>query len=346
MTELYIIRHAEAEGNVFRRFHGQYNSLLTPRGYLQRACLEKRFSDIAIDACYSSDLTRASLTSRAIYVPKKLQLQRRKDLRECDVGAWEDLSFGELAVRYPLEMYHFLYDFEKLKCTDGESFWTMTDRFISAIKQIAAQHDGETVAIFAHGAVIKGALLRLFFWNDRDSLPLSDNTGVSRLFFDGNEFTYDYVNDASHLPYELTTEYMQRWWSKDSLVTDANLCFVPLRQWEGDLDGICVPATDPEGVCLLALIGQIPVGIVSCSACHGDSVTILGMSLKQEMAGRYYADQMLGEVFSYARKHGATYLKAVPGVYPEDILERYGFSDSDLSRSIDANHFDWNDLSW
>ena len=33
MTTVYIIRHAEAEGNVYRRCHGQYDGLLTPRAY-------------------------------------------------------------------------------------------------------------------------------------------------------------------------------------------------------------------------------------------------------------------------------------------------------------------------
>ena len=34
-TTVYIIRHAEAEGNVYRRCHGQYNALLTTRAYKQ-----------------------------------------------------------------------------------------------------------------------------------------------------------------------------------------------------------------------------------------------------------------------------------------------------------------------
>ena len=76
MTTIYLIRHAEAEGNVFRRFHGQYDGLLTPRGLQQAKCLEKRFENIAIDACFSSDLTRTCLTSRAIYMPKGLHLHR------------------------------------------------------------------------------------------------------------------------------------------------------------------------------------------------------------------------------------------------------------------------------
>ena len=35
-TTVYIIRHAEAEGNVYRRCHGQYDALLDPR--VQSSC--------------------------------------------------------------------------------------------------------------------------------------------------------------------------------------------------------------------------------------------------------------------------------------------------------------------
>ena len=51
-TTVYIIRHAEAEGNVYRRCHGQYNALLTTRAYKQlpylasglRMCRSRRFT--------------------------------------------------------------------------------------------------------------------------------------------------------------------------------------------------------------------------------------------------------------------------------------------------------------
>ena len=42
---VYIIRHAEAEGNIYRRCHGLYDSLLTPRAYQQLPCLAKRFEN-------------------------------------------------------------------------------------------------------------------------------------------------------------------------------------------------------------------------------------------------------------------------------------------------------------
>ena len=37
MTTVYMVRHAEAEGNLYRRVHGWYNSLITDNGYRQIA---------------------------------------------------------------------------------------------------------------------------------------------------------------------------------------------------------------------------------------------------------------------------------------------------------------------
>ena len=42
MTTIYLIRHAEAEGNLYRRIHGRYNALVTETGFKQIACLEAR----------------------------------------------------------------------------------------------------------------------------------------------------------------------------------------------------------------------------------------------------------------------------------------------------------------
>ena len=44
MTTIYLVRHAEAEGNLYRRIHGWYNSKITEKGYRQIAALEKRRS--------------------------------------------------------------------------------------------------------------------------------------------------------------------------------------------------------------------------------------------------------------------------------------------------------------
>ena len=99
MTRIYLIRHAEAEGNLYRIAQGQSNSILTDRGWRQVKALEKRFADIQIDAVYSSDLYRTCATASALYQPRNLPLHRTKALREIcrsSVTAARNRLLGEL----------------------------------------------------------------------------------------------------------------------------------------------------------------------------------------------------------------------------------------------------------
>ena len=96
MTQVYLIRHAEAEGNLYRMAQGQYNSILTDRGRRQVQALEARFRDIPVDAVYSSDLVRTPLPAGAICIPKNLPLRLDPGLREIHMGDWEDKTWGEV----------------------------------------------------------------------------------------------------------------------------------------------------------------------------------------------------------------------------------------------------------
>ena len=100
-TTVYIIRHAEAEGNVYRRCHGQYNALLTTRAYKQLPYLAKRFENVPLAAVYSSDLFRARVTAQAVAEPHHLSVETRPVLREIDMGDWEDIPWAELPHTWP-----------------------------------------------------------------------------------------------------------------------------------------------------------------------------------------------------------------------------------------------------
>ena len=99
MTTLYLIRHAEAEGNLYRRIHGWYDALITDNGYRQIKALEGRFSEVPVDAVYSSDLFRTKTTARAVYEPKGLELRTAPGLREVHMGDWEDHPWGRFGRR-------------------------------------------------------------------------------------------------------------------------------------------------------------------------------------------------------------------------------------------------------
>ena len=106
MTEIYLIRHAQAEGNLYRRIHGQYDSLVTELGRRQIAALEARFAPVQIDAVYSSDLIRAMETAKAVSAPKGLPLHTTPALREVNLGVWEDACWGDAEQRDAEQLAH------------------------------------------------------------------------------------------------------------------------------------------------------------------------------------------------------------------------------------------------
>lgn len=341
MTELYLIRHGEAEGNVFRRIHGQYNSLLTPRGQRQVEYVQKRFQSIRIDGCYSSDLTRTSLTARSIYLPKRLELKRDPRFREVDIGIWEDIPFRFLEKFQSKSIWNFNHDPMRWTNPGAESFDEYTQRFIEGMRDAAQEHDGGAVAIFAHGAVIRGTLMRLFFGNDMNKLPYCDNTGVCKLLYDKGQFTFAYLNDNSHIPQELSTFAMQSWWRATDNRKDANLYYLPYTSSMKLPHGLAVPEMDTRGFSLAAYLDEEPIALVSMGPPEGDCGRILGMTLQEGMGGRYYGDQLLGAAFSHFRRLGCKRLAVNPGQYPDDIVRRYGFDNVTGARSIDPLAFDW-----
>lgn len=341
MTEIYLIRHGEAEGNVFRRMHGHYNSLLTPRGQAQVKCVEKRFENVRIDACYASDLTRASLTARGIYIPKKLPLQRDRRFRELNVGVWDDLTFGYLNRCESQRMQQFNQDPVHWHVPGAETFDEYTQRFIEGMTQAAQNHDGGAIAIFSHSAVMRGVLLRLFYGGKKATMPMSDNAGVSKIRYEKGRFSWEYLGDNSHIPPELSTYHVQSWWRKNNLQKEANLYFLPYCKDMALPKELIIPPWDDRGALMAAILQDRPIGLVSMGPTEGSTGRILGMSLLREYEGRFYGDQLLGCAVSHFRRLGCRNLTLTPGDYPEQIIKSYEFDPVHLRRSFDADAFDW-----
>ena len=159
MTKLYLIRHAEAEGNLYRIAHGHCNGLITNyRGYQQIDALRERFRDVDIDAVYSSDLYRTQITARAIWLPKSLPLQLEPAFREICMGPWEDHTWHELNVKYPEEMYNFNRRADLWRVPGAETAQQVVDRFIPALERVARRHEGGAVAVFSHGMALRTVL--------------------------------------------------------------------------------------------------------------------------------------------------------------------------------------------
>ncbi len=214
MTTVFLVRHAEAEGNLYQRIHGQYDSLLTGNGYRQIEALEKRFEDIALDAIYSSDLFRARTTAKALCQQKGLPLIEREDLREMSLGDWEDKTWGEMFIEQKEQMVLFSKSHFDFNVTGGESFEALQNRITNAILDIAKKHTDESIAIVSHGMAIRMAWAHFSKAEDYNTLEHSDNTAVTKLEIVGDEVTVSFANDNSHLDESISTFAKQKWWKK------------------------------------------------------------------------------------------------------------------------------------
>ena len=231
MTTVYLIRHAEAEGNLYRRVHGWYDSLITENGYRQIAALRGRFADIHIDAVYSSDLFRTMTTAKAVYLSHGLELHTDPGLREISLGAWEDKPWGELERCDAMNLIRFNHSSPDFRVEGGETFAQVQARLKGTVLRLAAAHPGQTIALFSHGTAIRclQAALRGLGPGEMDGLGHSDNTAVSCLKWDGAAFQLAFEGDNSHLDPAISTLARQSWWRRDGKrAEDVNLWFRPL----------------------------------------------------------------------------------------------------------------------
>lgn len=331
MTTIYLIRHAEAEGNLYRRIHGWYNSLITDNGLRQIAALEERFRDIPIDAVYSSDLYRTCTTAQAVYVPKGLELHTDPGLRELNLGDWEDRTFGSVRRTDPRQMELFNRTDPAWEVKNAERFSRLGERVYGAVRRIAERHPDQTVALFSHGMALRQFLGKVKNVPPEEwhSMPHGDNTAVSRLTWDGERFEIQLEMDNSHLPEEISTLARQSWWRKDKkAAADVNLWFRP-AVWPQDR--ALYPGGEEPRNLTVAMSGDRAVGFFLTDPeryREEKAGYIKLLSLLPEDRGRGLGIQLVGEAVSGYRNAGRDRLR-LP--CPSDnegarrFFQKYGF---------------------
>lgn len=217
MTRIYLIRHAEAEGNVKRVFQGHIDADISPKGKKQLEKLAERFAHIHLDALYASPLRRAYKTAQAVDSVQNLPITTIKGLMEINGGCWEGQPFLELPERFPRDhetWVHRPWDFAP---PDGEPMRQVYARMWEAISGIARKHPGKTVGVASHGCAIRNYLCRARGWSIErlNEVAWCDNTAVSIIEYHNNgQVQITMENDASHLDEELSTFAKQTWWRK------------------------------------------------------------------------------------------------------------------------------------
>lgn len=218
MVELYLIRHAEAMGNVKEFFQGSLDVEISSKGFKQLEELKSRFKDVSLDAIYSSPLKRAVQTAQAINEYHVLNIGIVDNIKEINGGDFEGKTWEDIPKEYPQQYECWVKNQIDFKAPNGETMQDVYNRMVSAMNGIVTDslnlNRDVSIAVVSHGCAIKNYQCYL---NHADISYMSqigwaDNTSVSKVEFKTlSDWKVIYLNDSSHLSQENSTIRYSNW---------------------------------------------------------------------------------------------------------------------------------------
>jgi phosphoserine phosphatase len=199
-TTILLIRHGETAWNRRKVFRGTYDIPLNENGRNQAHLVAEALKSHQIDAVYTSPLSRARETAELVISSHGVDVITDSRLLDFSYGDWTGLEDAEVAKRWPKEYKAWTSQPETLRVPGGDTLEEIFQQSFGAMEELAAKHDGQTIALFAHRVVNKllvlGALgLKL----DRFGFIRQDNCCMNEFKRIENGYVIISVNDTSHL---------------------------------------------------------------------------------------------------------------------------------------------------
>ena len=168
-TKLLFVRHGQSVANIENEWGGHCDYDLTETGEKQAEIMARFLNEkYKCDAVFSSDLIRAQKTATAIAKPLGLTVKCDNRLREIYGGLWDGMTFDFIAENYEKEFLLWQKDMSMVHPPQGESVYDLQERAMQAVREIAENNYGKTVAVVAHRVIFR--TLQCVWQN----IPLSD----------------------------------------------------------------------------------------------------------------------------------------------------------------------------
>ena len=197
-TIIYMIRHAKSIANDNGMFGGMTDYDLSQEGLKQAEALADRLRDYEVDKIYCSPLKRAIQTITPTAKMKNMDINIVDNLREINVGTWEDILRDDLRKMYP----------EENKYIDETEFYTgmagqeetidVANRMYDAILEIAKDNLNKNVIVTSHVVAMRAFLCKIMnipFEQTKEKIGHLGNTSISKVIYDDetNEFEVEYL---------------------------------------------------------------------------------------------------------------------------------------------------------
>lgn len=201
---LYLARHGETDYNRLRRVQGRsIDAPLNPTGTEQAQRLAARFTDVALDAVYTSALQRTHQTVAPLLEHRPgMMIHHWADLDEMDWGIWEGRESGPetraafLALQARWAAGDFAY-----RIRGGESILDVQGRALDAFARIRTSHPDGSVLVVTHGRWLRVLLASILPEVGLAAMQTIQhaNTGLNKLYVMGDALEVAYLNCTRHL---------------------------------------------------------------------------------------------------------------------------------------------------
>lgn len=202
MTTIYLIRHAQAQGNLSGTVQGSSDLPLTELGQRQLEYLARRCRTLPLQKIYVSPLRRAYDTALAVNRHLNVPMEVEPALAEMHFGDWEGVTFEEMERRWPEERRIWREEPWRFAAPNGETMEQVYARASAVLKRAAAENRGGCAALVCHGCVmrnlyafVRGGLEHYGDWKD-----WMNNVSLSRVEEENGRFVLRSKNEIEWLP--------------------------------------------------------------------------------------------------------------------------------------------------
>ena len=198
-TRLLLIRHAQTEWNIQRRFQGHGDSPITEEGQEQLQRLKSRLAGLKFDVVYSSDLRRTMETSQMLSGKQRVEEPR---LRERGVGILEGLNLEQIMAEHAEAFRAFRSGDKDHQIEGGESLQIALNRAWTFLEEMPEKHPGAELAAVSHAGLIRLICKQILgLALDAPNFFQIPNTSLTQLVFSPKDrsWSLECLADTTHL---------------------------------------------------------------------------------------------------------------------------------------------------
>ena len=199
-TTILLVRHGETAWNREKIFRGVHDVPLNENGRAQARHLARALASRRVDVAYSSPLSRARETAEIALAPHGIEALAHPGLADFNYGLWTGLRDDVVAQKWPEEHARWTTEPHLAHPPEGDTLRTVFERAFGCVEALVRQHEGRTVALFAHRVVNKLLVLGMLGLGlARFPYIRQDNCCVNEFEWAAGEYVVVSLNDVSHV---------------------------------------------------------------------------------------------------------------------------------------------------